>query len=92
MMVRSYTVETGDRYFLRMTQRCRKYHGEACIWFRPEDSMETPYRASVALFKQIQPRVSDTVKYIDNHFSNWRDAEAWSIAEYQRLRDQEKSK
>lgn len=92
-MVKAIThLQMGDRYFLHIFERSPKYHGSACIWFRPEDSATEPYRAGVSLFKEMRPRVSDSVCRTQRHFSDWRSAEAWSVAEYERLRDQDRAK
>ena len=82
--------QIGDRYFIRLAMRGeRKFTGDACIWFRPEDDLKSPYRASVSLFKETSRNIYESVVRSQEWFSDIQSAEAWVSSEYRRLRSVE---
>lgn len=84
-----YQQLNGDRYFVKIRERSRRFFGDCCIWFRPEDSMTEPYRASVSVFMSTRPGIYESTARTRRHFSHWRDAEQWAAEEYQRLRQKD---
>lgn len=80
------TRQLGDRYFLQLDERTRRFHGNACIWFRPAENAVEPYYAGVTVFKEIRPNVFDSVKHSKRMFASCDAAETWAVDEYSRLR------
>jgi hypothetical protein len=77
---------TVDRYFIRLAMRGdRKFTGDACVWFRPEDEPKRPYRASVSLFKETRRNIYESVCRSQEWFKDIQSAEMWISSEYRRL-------
>ena len=77
---------SGDRYFVTVRERSKKYHGSGVIWFRPEVDATAPYQASMTVALRTGHGIYESVCRSCQFFSDWKAAEDWAVAEYQRLR------
>lgn len=77
----------GDRYFLAIRERSKKFVGNGTVWFRPDVNRAAPYQASMWVSKETARNFYEKVDSSQRQFfSNWLDAEQWAISEYERMR------
>lgn len=78
----------GVRLAVHITERSPKTAGSGIIWFHPETDAALPYRASITVYKQIRPRVYDSIgKSSRRRFDDWKHAQKWIGEEYCKLRE-----